>query len=67
MDATNPAEVPAEVRARLGQLFAPDVWAAWLCGHNSHLSGARPIDLLRHGRTVDVVEALNLEMEGGLS
>ena len=47
--------------------YMPDAADAWLQGHNSHLSGARPLDLLELTEVADVVDALNAEMQGGRS
>ncbi|WP_298944622.1 metallophosphoesterase [uncultured Microbacterium sp.] len=60
-------EIPNEVAALLHRLYRPEAAAAWLCGHNSHLVGARPIDLLKLNEIGDVVDALNSEVQGGMS
>ena len=33
----------------------------WLEGHNAHLGGARPIDLLKNGRLPEVIDAIQAE------
>ncbi|MCT9001691.1 antitoxin Xre/MbcA/ParS toxin-binding domain-containing protein [Microbacterium memoriense] len=59
--------IPNEVAVLLHRLYMPEAAEAWLHGHNSHLSGARPIDLLELNEVADVVDALNVEIQGGMS
>ncbi|WP_404434875.1 MbcA/ParS/Xre antitoxin family protein [Microbacterium lacus] len=59
--------MPNEIAVLLHRHFMPDAADAWLHGHNSHLAGARPIDLLQLDAIADVIEALNAEIQGGLS
>lgn len=47
----------AEVIATLKKIVAPLSIAAWLNGPNRRLGGKRPVELLRKGRTGDVVTA----------
>ena len=60
-------KIPNEVAALLRRHYMPDAAEAWLQGHNSHLSGARPIDLLRLNQSAAVVDALNVEIQGGMN
>lgn len=57
--------IPNEIKVLLHRHFMPDAADAWLHGHNSHLTGARPIDLIELNRVVDVIDALNAEIQGG--
>ena len=59
--------IPNEVAVLLHRHYMPDAADAWLHGHNSDLSGARPIDLLELNEVADVLDALNAEIQGGLS
>ena len=59
-------QVADEVEALLGNLYMPEAAEAWLHGHNSHLAGARPIDLLELNEFSDVLDALNAEIQGGM-
>lgn len=58
--------VPPDVADLLDRLYARRAANAWLHGHNSHLAGARPIDLLALGRSADVIDALLAERGGTL-
>src|ERR1035437_2424349 len=49
---------------RLSNLVEPEVVNAWLHGVNDHLGHQKPIDLIRHGRLTDVINALD-EFEAG--
>lgn len=60
-------EVPHEVASLLDRLYTPEAADAWLRGHNSHLGGARPVDLLALDRFSDVLDALQVEISGGMS
>lgn len=69
LDAVKPActtvQIPNEVAVLLGSHYLPRAAHAWLYGHNSHLAGARPIDLLAFGGSADVLEAIRAEIQGG--
>lgn len=65
--AATRVHIPNEVEALLRRHYLPDAADAWLHGHNSHLAGARPIDLLQLNAVADVIDALHAEIEGGLS
>ncbi|WP_458040353.1 MULTISPECIES: hypothetical protein [Bacteria] len=60
-------QIPSEVAALLHRLYRPEAADAWLRGHNSHLAGARPIDLLTLNLVSEVIDALNVETQGGFS
>lgn len=49
------------VRARARQIWPDDTAEEWLHGYNDVLDGARPIDLVRRGRTDEVLAALEVE------
>ncbi|MEV8368561.1 hypothetical protein [Microbacterium sp. NPDC064584] len=59
--------IPNEVAVLLHRHYMPDAADAWLHGHNSHLAGARPIDLLALDRVAEVLAALDTESQGGYS
>lgn len=59
--------VPNEVEVFLRRHYLPEAADAWLHGHNSHLAGARPIDLLALDRIPEVLAALDAETQGGYS
>lgn len=65
VEAENAAKVDAleHVMASLLRLYAADAAEAWLLGLNPHL-GARPIDLIRAGRTSDLLGAIAAERAG---
>lgn len=58
--------VPDEIAGLLDRLYVPSAAQAWLRGHNANLDGARPIDLLALGRESDVIDALMIELQGGM-
>ena len=60
-------QIPSEVAALLHRLYRPEAADAWLRGHNSHLAGARPIDVLELDDAASVVNALKVEIQGGMS
>lgn len=49
------------VLARARQIWPNDTAEEWLHGSNDVLEGARPIDLVRRGRTDEVLAALEVE------
>lgn len=51
------------VMADLFQVYEPTAAIAWLQGLNPHL-GARPIDLIRAGRSVEVLAAVRASIAG---
>lgn len=57
--------IPNEVAVRLHRHYMPDAADAWLHGYNSHLAGARPIDLVELERVSDVIDALSADIQGG--
>jgi hypothetical protein len=47
------------------RLYSPDAAALWLEGSNPRLGFARPADLIRAGRTLEVAVAIADERAGG--
>lgn len=60
-------EIPSDVVELLRQLYVPQASRAWLRGHNAHLEGRRPIDCIKLGDVASVIEALNVEIQGGVA
>jgi DNA-binding transcriptional regulator YdaS (Cro superfamily) len=52
------------VMSQLLRLYTPEVAAMWLRGLNPHLRDRRPIDLIRRGRTVEVLDAIQAARAG---
>jgi transcriptional regulator with XRE-family HTH domain len=46
------------------RLYEPETAERWLLGANPHLRNRRPIDLIRLGRTQEIVAALRQERAG---
>lgn len=65
VDPDNAEKVDAleHVMASLLRLYEPEAAEAWLVGLNPHL-GARPIDLVRAGRTSELLRAISAERSG---
>ena len=55
------------VIGRLLLLWEPAIVPLWLEGANPHLTGARPIDVLRLRGSKDVIEAIDAEAEGAFA
>jgi hypothetical protein len=55
----------AAVRARLRELWTDPVIDVWLTSTNSHLDGARPIDVLALNGVETVMDAIDMEVAGG--
>lgn len=49
------------VWANLLRLYAPDAAFDWLMGLNPHLGDRRPIDLIRMGKTEELMRAIRAE------
>ena len=49
------------VWASLLRLYEPEAARAWLLGINPHLGDRRPIDLIRAGRTEELIGAIRAE------
>jgi hypothetical protein len=47
------------VVARGSLIYVPEIINDWLFGHDSYLEGARPIDVLHHRGSADVLAALD--------
>lgn len=48
----------------LSGYLEPSSIPKWLLGHNAHLGGRRPIDLLREGNLSDVIQAIEALKSG---
>jgi DNA-binding transcriptional regulator YdaS (Cro superfamily) len=55
------------VMSSLLRLYSPDVAELWLRGVNPHLAGRRPIDLVRLGRTPELLDAIAQERAGSFA
>lgn len=62
---TSVAHDAAVVRARLRELWTDPVIDVWLTSANSHLDGARPIDVLALNGVETVMGAIDMEVVGG--
>jgi transcriptional regulator with XRE-family HTH domain len=52
------------VLSALGRLYEPTVAVRWLEGRNPHLGDVRPLDLVREGRTEELLVAIRAERAG---
>jgi uncharacterized protein (DUF2384 family) len=55
------------VMSNLLRLYEPDAAASWLVGLNPSLHDRRPIDLVRTGRSRELLEAIANERAGGFA
>ena len=55
------------VMAQLLRVYDADAARRWLEGVNPHLGDRRPIDLVRRGRTRDVLDAVDAERSGAFA
>ena len=55
----------AAVRERLRELWTDPAIDVWLTSTNSHLDGARPIDVLALNGVETVMDAVEVEVAGG--
>jgi uncharacterized protein (DUF2384 family) len=55
------------VMAQLLRLYPPDAAEAWLRGLNPHLRDRRPIDVIRAGRTGELLDAISAERAGSFA
>jgi hypothetical protein len=55
------------VMASLLRIHPPEAAEAWLIGLNPHLGDRRPIDLIRAGRTRELIAALAAERGGSFA
>lgn len=55
------------VMSNLLRLYGPELAAAWLVGLNPHLGDRRPIDLVRAGRAVELLDAIGVERAGSFA
>jgi transcriptional regulator with XRE-family HTH domain len=49
------------VSANLRRIYEPEAVRAWLLGANPHLGDRRPIDLVRAGKTEELMRAIRAE------
>jgi transcriptional regulator with XRE-family HTH domain len=52
------------VMSQLLRLYSPRAASLWLVGLNPHLGDRRPIDMIRHGRTQELLDAISQERAG---
>lgn len=52
------------VMSQLLRLYSPKIAAMWLVGFNPHLRDRRPIDVIRRGRAVEVLDAIQAARAG---
>jgi hypothetical protein len=52
------------VMSHLLRMYSPDIAGRWLVGLNPHLGDRRPIDMIRHGHTREVLDAISQERAG---
>ena len=50
--------------ASLLRLYSPEAAEDWLLGVNPHLGDRRPVDLIRRGRTRELLDAIEAERAG---
>ncbi|HEY5343091.1 MAG TPA: hypothetical protein VIJ66_05470 [Solirubrobacteraceae bacterium] len=55
------------VMSSLLRLYSPEVAELWLLGLNPHLADRRPIDLVRAGRSRELLDALAQERAGSFA
>lgn len=55
------------VMSSLLRLYSPEVAELWLLGLNPHLADRRPIDLIRGGRSRELLDALAQERAGSFA
>lgn len=55
----------AAVRAGLRELWTDPVIDVWLTSSNSHLDGARPVDVIALNGVKSVMDAIDVEVAGG--
>jgi uncharacterized protein (DUF2384 family) len=55
------------VWANLLRLYEPEAARAWLVGLNPNLGDRRPIDLVRRGRSRELIEAISAERAGSFA
>jgi uncharacterized protein (DUF2384 family) len=52
------------VMSQLLRLYTPEAAERWLVGLNPHLGDRRPIDLIRRGRSRELIDAIAAERAG---
>ena len=55
------------VMSSLLRLYSPEVAELWLLGLNPHLADRRPIDLVRAGRSRELLDAITQERAGSFA
>jgi uncharacterized protein (DUF2384 family) len=53
--------------SQLLRLYPPDIAELWLTGFNPHLRDRRPIDMIRRGRTQEVLDAISAARAGSFA
>jgi hypothetical protein len=55
------------VMSQLLRLYSPEAAELWLVGLNPHLGDRRPIDLVRRGRSRELIDAIAAERAGSFA
>ena len=55
------------VMSSLLRLYSPEAAELWLLGINPHLVGRRPIDIIRAGRSRELLDAIAQERAGSFA
>jgi uncharacterized protein (DUF2384 family) len=55
------------VMSSLLRLYSPETAQLWLVGFNPHLGGRRPVDLVRAGRSRELLDAIAQERAGSFA
>ena len=55
------------VMSQLLRLYSAEAAARWLVGLNPHLGDRRPIDLIRRGRSRELIDAIAAERAGSFA
>jgi transcriptional regulator with XRE-family HTH domain len=55
------------VMSQLLRVYPPEAAERWLVGLNPHLGDRRPIDLIRRGRSRELIEAIAAERAGSFA
>lgn len=55
------------IATRAAMVWDESVVSDWLHGHNAFLGGATPLDMVRKGRTAEVLQAISAEAAGAFA